>query len=106
MTPPNLTAASKTVRPVWSVEMFEHMANWHALLSRTRTWLKPEGRLFLHVFSHRTRPYRFDHAVTDTRRALGSPPSLRITPTAGTSSTAAGRSSCTPASAPAGSRIR
>lgn len=43
-----------------SVEMFEHMANWRALLGRARTWLKPDGRLFLHVFTHRTTPYRFD----------------------------------------------
>jgi cyclopropane-fatty-acyl-phospholipid synthase len=43
-----------------SVEMFEHMANWRGLLERTRGWLKPEGRLFLHVFSHITSPYRFE----------------------------------------------
>jgi cyclopropane-fatty-acyl-phospholipid synthase len=43
-----------------SVEMFEHMANWRDLLTRTRGWLKPEGRLFLHVFSHNTAPYRFE----------------------------------------------
>jgi cyclopropane-fatty-acyl-phospholipid synthase len=47
---------------VVSVEMFEHMANWGALLARVRLWLRPEGRLFLHVFSHRSSPYRFDHA--------------------------------------------
>jgi cyclopropane-fatty-acyl-phospholipid synthase len=46
---------------VVSVEMFEHMANWPALLGRIRGWLEPDGRLFLHVFSHRTTPYRFDH---------------------------------------------
>jgi len=45
---------------VVSVEMFEHMANWRALLTRVRGWLKPDGRLFLHVFTHRTTPYRFD----------------------------------------------
>ncbi len=45
---------------VVSVEMFEHMANWHALLARVRGWLVPEGRLFVHVFSHRSAPYRFD----------------------------------------------
>ncbi|WP_337185093.1 cyclopropane-fatty-acyl-phospholipid synthase family protein [Phenylobacterium sp.] len=45
---------------VVSVEMFEHMANWRALLSRVKTWLKPDGRLFIHVFTHRTTPYRFD----------------------------------------------
>ena len=43
-----------------SVEMFEHMANWRALLARARDWLKPDGRLFLHVFTHRDTPYRFD----------------------------------------------
>ncbi len=47
---------------VVSVEMFEHMANWTALLSNIRAWLAPEGRLFLHVFTHRKAPYRFDHA--------------------------------------------
>lgn len=44
-----------------SVEMFEHMANWRGLLSRCRGWLKPEGRMFMHVFTHRDAPYRFDH---------------------------------------------
>lgn len=47
---------------VVSVEMFEHMSNWRALLERTRDWLKPDGRLFLHVFTHRDRSYRFDHS--------------------------------------------
>ncbi|MEH6676217.1 SAM-dependent methyltransferase [Phenylobacterium sp.] len=45
---------------VVSVEMFEHMANWRALLARVRGWLKPDGRAFIHVFTHRTTPYRFD----------------------------------------------
>jgi cyclopropane-fatty-acyl-phospholipid synthase len=43
-----------------SVEMFEHMSNWRALLTRAAGWLRPEGRLFLHVFTHRDQPYRFD----------------------------------------------
>lgn len=47
-----------------SVEMFEHMANWRALLTKARSWLAPEGRMFIHVFSHRTTPYRFE--VSDT----------------------------------------
>ena len=47
-----------------SVEMFEHMANWRSLLTRVRDWLKPQGRLFIHVFSHRQTPYRFE--VSDT----------------------------------------
>lgn len=44
-----------------SVEMFEHMSNWHELLGRTRRWLRPDGRLFMHIFTHRDRSYRFDH---------------------------------------------
>jgi cyclopropane-fatty-acyl-phospholipid synthase len=50
---------------VVSVEMFEHMANWRALLERVAGWLAPEGRVFLHVFSHAGAPYRFDHADGD-----------------------------------------
>lgn len=42
-----------------SVEMFEHMANWRALLSRAVSWLNADGRIFLHVFSHVDQPYRF-----------------------------------------------
>ena len=46
---------------VISVEMFEHMSNWTALLGRVKGWLKPQGRLFIHIFTHRSTPYRFDH---------------------------------------------
>lgn len=45
-----------------SVEMFEHMSNWQMLLRKVRGWLKADGRLFLHVFSHRSQSYRFDHS--------------------------------------------
>jgi cyclopropane-fatty-acyl-phospholipid synthase len=45
---------------VVSVEMFEHIANWRALLSRVRGWLTPQGQLFLHIFAHRHRPTRYD----------------------------------------------
>jgi len=45
---------------VVSVEMFEHMANWRPLLLRVRSWLVPQGRLFIHIFTHRSAPYRYD----------------------------------------------
>jgi cyclopropane-fatty-acyl-phospholipid synthase len=45
---------------VVSVEMFEHMSNWTGLLARVHGWLESDGRLFLHVFSHRATPYRFE----------------------------------------------
>lgn len=54
--------ADDTFDRIVSVEMFEHMANWQALMERARGWLAPQGRLFLHVFTHRALPYRFNHA--------------------------------------------
>ena len=45
---------------VVSVEMFEHMRNWRELLRRISGWLRPEGKLFVHVFSHRAFPYFFE----------------------------------------------
>jgi cyclopropane-fatty-acyl-phospholipid synthase len=54
-------AIHKSFDRVVSIEMFEHMANWQSLLARVRAWLKPGGRLFIHVFSHDRAPYRFDH---------------------------------------------
>jgi cyclopropane-fatty-acyl-phospholipid synthase len=47
---------------VVSVEMFEHMRNYHVLLERIAGWLAPAGRLFVHVFCHRTSPYFFEEA--------------------------------------------
>ena len=38
-----------------SVEMFEHMSNWRALMARARDWLEDDGRIFLHVFAHGAR---------------------------------------------------
>jgi cyclopropane-fatty-acyl-phospholipid synthase len=45
---------------VVSVEMFEHMANWRALFTKVKSWLQPNGRVFIHVFTHNASPYRFD----------------------------------------------
>ena len=45
---------------VVSVEMFEHMRNWHQLLERIHSWLTNEGCLFIHIFVHRELAYLFD----------------------------------------------
>jgi cyclopropane-fatty-acyl-phospholipid synthase len=45
-----------------SVEMFEHMMNWRALMMRVRSWLAPGGRFFMHIFTHRSGTYLFDRA--------------------------------------------
>ena len=45
-----------------SVEMFEHMRNWHALLSNVSGWLEDDGRLFIHIFTHHRYAYPYDVA--------------------------------------------
>jgi cyclopropane-fatty-acyl-phospholipid synthase len=45
-----------------SVEMFEHMMNWRELMTRVKSWLAPDGRFFLHIFTHRSGAYLFDRA--------------------------------------------
>ena len=45
---------------VVSVELFEHVRNWEALLARVRGWLEPGGRAFLHVFAHERLAYPFE----------------------------------------------
>jgi cyclopropane-fatty-acyl-phospholipid synthase len=45
-----------------SIEMFEHMMNWRELLTRMRAWLAPDGRVFMHIFTHRAAAYLFDRA--------------------------------------------
>ena len=45
---------------VVSVEMFEHVRNHRELFKRINGWLKPEGKLFTHVFCHRSTSYPFE----------------------------------------------
>ena len=47
-----------------SVEMFEHMRNYERLLSRIGSWLRPEGKLFIHIFCHRRFAYFFEDATS------------------------------------------
>ena len=57
----NVFEPDKRFDRVVSVEMFEHMANWRTLLERARRWLSDDGLLFIHIFTHASAPYRFDH---------------------------------------------
>ncbi len=43
-----------------SVEMFEHVRNHGELLRRISTWLRPGGRLFVHVFCHQHASYFYE----------------------------------------------
>ena len=45
---------------VLSVEMFEHVRNYQLLLSRIRSWLAADGKLFVHIFCHREIAYAFE----------------------------------------------
>ena len=47
---------------VVSIEMFEHVRNYRALLARIAGWLAPGGALFVHVFAHRRWAYPYDDA--------------------------------------------
>jgi cyclopropane-fatty-acyl-phospholipid synthase len=58
----NVFDASEQFDRIVSVEMFEHMMNWRQLLTRVRSWLKPDGRFFMHIFTHRAGTYLFDRA--------------------------------------------
>jgi cyclopropane-fatty-acyl-phospholipid synthase len=42
-----------------SVEMFEHLRNYRQLLQRISHWLRPDGKLFVHIFVHRQFLYPF-----------------------------------------------
>lgn len=42
-----------------SVEMMEHTRNWRALLARAASWLVPDGKMFVHVFTHARVGYPF-----------------------------------------------
>jgi cyclopropane-fatty-acyl-phospholipid synthase len=43
-----------------SVEMFEHMRNYHVLFEKINSWLAPQGQFFMHIFCHRDVPYAFE----------------------------------------------
>ena len=44
---------------VVSVEMFEHLKNYERILANISRWLKPAGKLFVHIFTHDRFSYHF-----------------------------------------------
>lgn len=46
---------------VLSIEMFEHMKNYGALLAKIAQWLNDSGKLFVHIFAHRHLAYHFQN---------------------------------------------
>ena len=45
---------------VVSIEMFEHMKNYERLMAKIASLLEREGRLFVHIFSHREFAFEFE----------------------------------------------
>ena len=43
-----------------SIEMFEHMRNYGALLKKLRNHLHNDGKMFVHIFTHRDHPYPYE----------------------------------------------
>ena len=56
---------------VLSVEMFEHMRNWRALLKKVRGMMREDGKLFVHVFAHVRYAYAFDQSWMGRRFFTG-----------------------------------
>jgi len=54
-----LDLAPETYDRCVSIEMFEHVRNYEALTSNIARWLKPGGKLFVHIFCHRSLMYPF-----------------------------------------------
>jgi cyclopropane-fatty-acyl-phospholipid synthase len=50
---------------VLSVEMSAHMRNYELLLARVAEWLKPGGKLFVHIFAHREYAYAMEPEGAD-----------------------------------------
>ena len=56
----NTLALSEKFDRVVSIEMFEHMRNYKALLSKIRHLLKDDGLLFVHIFCHKNATYLYE----------------------------------------------
>ncbi len=61
----NAFEPGRTFDRVVSVEMFEHMRNYRLLMRRIASWLAPGGKLFVHIFAHRTLAYLFRDETGD-----------------------------------------
>lgn len=55
-----LELSEKNYDRVVSIEMFEHMRNYRELLTKVSNWLKDDGLLFVHIFTHKELTYYYD----------------------------------------------
>ena len=50
---------------ILSIEMFEHLRNYREILRRFSSWLKPDGKVFIHIFCHREYAYLYESEGED-----------------------------------------
>lgn len=59
-----------------SIEMMEHVKAYPELLKRISTWLAPGGKMFCHIFTHKSLPFHYtDGWMTDNFFSGGQMPS-------------------------------
>ncbi len=56
----SLALEFKSFDRVMSIEMFEHFKNYEMLLSKISDVLAPDGKLFVHIFTHKDYSYPFE----------------------------------------------
>jgi cyclopropane-fatty-acyl-phospholipid synthase len=56
----NTFSIDKKFDRVVSVEMFEHMRNYEKLMKKISSLLKENGKLFVHIFTHKEYTYKFE----------------------------------------------
>ena len=56
----NTFSIDETFDRVVTIEMLEHVRNHASVFEKIANWLKPDGRLFVHVFSHCKYAYPFE----------------------------------------------
>jgi cyclopropane-fatty-acyl-phospholipid synthase len=56
----NTFTIDKKFDRVVSVEMFEHMRNYEKLMKKISSFLKENGKLFVHIFTHKVYTYKFE----------------------------------------------
>ena len=44
---------------VVTIEMMEHAKSYNKLLAKISSWLRPNGKLFVHIFTHRNYPFHY-----------------------------------------------
>ena len=50
--------------------MFEHMKNYELLMAKIANWMKKDGKLFVHIFTHQLLSYHFEKGTKSHKRHL------------------------------------